>query len=256
MAFLSPSDRIPFLSSIAGLVAGLLVVNILALAGIPKRSASDLAIAHPRISAAAARDFVAAWQKMLNGTWYVESNFVRKADNGKSANSYIKQVQRFPDHLRDQDGTVDAEIRGRHILCVPSSGAAPLCNDTGPASTNQRSIDTTIDKLRANVLGNTRSYSVTRDGSNCFSLYVEPNRVTPQWGSKATFCFDPQSGALSSSKIVKDHATDTTVAKMIRNIVTDSDFALPAKVVSNVSVSPPTTTARRDSLAPTTIWKR
>jgi hypothetical protein len=77
--------------------------------------------------------------------------------------------------------------------------------------------------LATYVRGAGALYAV-RDEGNCFRLRLRLRVLSPPYGERARFCFDPATGAPVRSEIEKREGVDRTVAISVRARPTDDDL--------------------------------
>lgn len=179
--------------------------------------------------AAARKDFLQAWERSLRGTWHVVSSFER-AGKGATAplQGQLDTVQRPPDRLERQFGSVTGRVGGRLVGCTPGPDGQPRCRDGGPAASYDEDVQAELDRLDPYVGGDHPLYRVTAEGNGCFRLDREFEYLAPPYGDQARFCFDAATGARVLTEVHLAEATDITRAVTVVATVTDSDLTLPA----------------------------
>jgi hypothetical protein len=206
---------------VAGLVVGSIVAGAIAANGWPHRATVHSA---PTGSVVDARAFLATWERSREGTWFVEARFERFKDGRRVLSTTLRIGQRPPDRLREGLGTIQAVRGGRRLACAPDAAAAVRCRDGGPAAPYRDEVRAELAVLRTYVVGPGRLYAVVAEPGTCFELRLRGGYLTPPYGQRARFCFDPATGAPIRSEINRLEATDRTVATAVRRRVTDADL--------------------------------
>ena len=211
----------PFLAAAAGAVAGVVACVGLATTGWPKDD--EPPPPGPRESAAAASRFLVAWERSRLGTWAVEARFDRVTAAGRTLRIDIHMAQRPPDRLITGLGTVNSRRNGERLACAPDAEGVVHCRPGGPAPPYADEVDAELRILATYVRGPTAFYAVAYDG-DCFRLRLRQRVLSPPYGERARFCFDPATGAPTRSEITKVQARDRTVAVSVRPTVSDDDL--------------------------------
>ena len=181
---------------------------------------------------AAAESFLDAWAASRAGTWKVDATFERTPASGTGKlSSPLEMVQRPPERLVRQFGSVTGVIDGKEVGCAPAPSGSVKCRSGGPVDYDKE-VATEIERLQAYVAGPVPIYSVTRGGPGCFVLDRQIEYLAPPYGDHAQFCFDAKTGALVKIEVVRPEATDVTTAVLVTSDVADADLALPAAMES------------------------
>ena len=178
----------------------------------------------PVESAAAAEDFVEAWERSRRGTFVVVSTFTRTTTDGRELEARSVVVQRPPDRLAAQGGSVTGRIGGERIVCDPTPDDQVRCQRTPAVGDAESEVVAEVEQLRGYVSGPAPLYRVAADGP-CFRLRLARALAAPPYGTRAHFCFDPATGAPSRTEVERREGTDVVVADEIRPSVTDADLA-------------------------------
>ena len=207
---------------LAGIVAGVLVgaAGVAAMVVTDETTEDD----QPAESGAAARAFVAAWDRRLRGTWVVTATFTRTFNDRRTLTGEIREAQRPPDRLRRGLGSTEGRVGDRRLACTAVEGAATQCREAGAALPYDEEVRRELGLLSGYVRGRDRLYAVTEDGG-CFRLRLLRRLLAPPYGDAARFCFDGATGALRSVEVRRDRALDETRAIEIRATVTDADLS-------------------------------
>ena len=176
--------------------------------------------------------FLSAWAASRAGTWKVDATFERTPASGTGKLSTpLEMVQRPPDRLVRQFGSVTGVIDGKEIGCAAGPTDKVQCRN-GATVDYDEEVATELKRLQAYVAGPVPIYAVTRDGASCFRLDRQIEYLAPPYGDHARFCFDPKTGAIVKTEVVRPEATDVTTAVNVTGDVTDADLALPAPISS------------------------
>jgi hypothetical protein len=212
----------PFLAAGVGAVVGAIVVVVLAVAGWPPPEDGDGS--EPFVgSAAAASRFLAAWERSLRGTWVVDARFERVTAAGRRLTLDIHTAQRPPDRLSAGQGRIEARAGGRRLGCASGEDDVLRCREEGSARPYDDEVADDLRTLTTYVSGSGALYAVRGEG-DCFQLRLRLGVLSPPYGERARFCFDPATGAPVRSEIEKVEAVDRTVAISVRDQVTDDDL--------------------------------
>jgi len=210
------------LGAAAGIATGLVVAVVLVVGGSFDGRLTAVPVAD------ATEPFMAAFQRSLDGTYYVQANYTRTLTDGRQLTSRSLVVQRPPDSLRRQFGSISGTVDSKVVTCSGTTGGTtgdfhcgPSVAAPDPAQTRQ----TTLDNLRT-YFADPAVYRVTADGPDCFELTQNRPSTSLPYGSEARFCFDPDTGAIRLLREKLDGATDQFEATLIRGQVTGSDFSL------------------------------
>ena len=98
------------------------------------------------------------------------------------------------------------------------------CRSDGRARPFAAEVEDDIDLLRGYVLGPTSFYGVRSDGRDCFALRLRRVVLSPPYGLRARFCFDPVNHAPVRAEVTRKEARDRTVAVRVRSDPTEADL--------------------------------
>lgn len=213
----------PLVAIIAGLVVGLLGVVGLAGAGWPDHE-GDETVAAPAESATAARAFVARWRASRLATWAVDADFLRVMADGRRLAFDVHMAQRPPDRLVTGPSSLDARVGNERRACGADQADVVGCRQAGVARPYEAEVEDDIDVLRGYVLGRSAFYGVRVDGPDCFALRLRGPVLSPPYGERARFCFDPATSAPVRAEVWRKEATDRTTAVEVRSTPTDADL--------------------------------
>jgi hypothetical protein len=215
-----PRFSAPVRGALAGAVVGIVLTMLLVV--------TDHDPATPRSGPVVAAAFIADWRHQLEGTYVEVMRFERRTAAGGHLVSEQIVAQRPPDTFSSGFGTIEARRGDRLLACGQGASGQLDCRDAGPAPPYRMVVDQRVANVASYLQGETRIYDVRRQSRHCYQLkQVVPVRtaLSLPFGTEATFCFDPVSGALRSRRTVRPSAVETLVATSIRTFVTDADLA-------------------------------
>ncbi len=221
----------PANGAVAGVIVGVLIVTLMNVFDVGSRSSNTDELPTITTSPAAADVFVDAWTRMKSTTWVIDSSYVRKTDDGRQYSGSVHEAQKPPNHIRVALGTVDAQVNGRQYACgVGPDGATTACRDGGAVLEYNARLTSEIDELKSQVTGADRLYDIGIAKADCYVAYARAAAHSARplpWGTKARFCFDRDSGAISSSTYERPGSSDSVIATSISRNVPESEFKLP-----------------------------
>lgn len=190
----------------------------------------------PRMSDAPAptavpEELAAAWERSRSGTFVVSGTYERSSPvTGASLASEDVLAQRPPDRLHRQLGGIEGRRDDRLLLCpAPRTGdddVEPCRLGAASGRTYAEDVALEVAGIRSLTTGPDPLY-VVRAGRDAGCYLLDLQRPDPRapFGLEASFCFDPSTGAPSSSRV--EHpggVVEVTVATSIRTDVTDADL--------------------------------
>ncbi len=179
---------------------------------------------------AAAASFLDVWAKSRASTWKVDATFERTPASGTGKlSSPLEMVQRPPERLTRQFGSVTGLIDGKDVGCAPGPDGTVKCRSGGALAYDDE-VATELKRLGTYVSGPVPIYAVAVDGQGCYRLDRQIEYLSPPYGDHARFCFDPKTHALVKVEVVRREATDLTTAVQVTGDVADADLALPAPI--------------------------
>lgn len=182
----------------------------------------------PVHGAEATAEFLQAWSASRYGTYVVEAEFVRRADDGAELRSAVRVAQDPPTRVVVQFDGVDAQVDGRPLRCTTDPAGEVLCGPEGEGgSSYDETVDAEIETLLGYLVGDPPLYSVEGDGDGCFDLTLERDLPLAPYGEQARFCFDEDTGAMTLARIERVEATDETRATSVSPDVQPSDLEPP-----------------------------
>jgi hypothetical protein len=215
-----PAIVTPATGLAAGVVAGVVGVAVLAGLGWPSGDEDPAGG-----ESAAATAFVDAWRRSRLATWVVDGRFERRVGDRVVLAVDVHRAQRPPDRLSVGFGAVDARAGGRRLACAEDDAGVVTCRDGGPAPPYAEEVDDEIELLRRYVAPD-GLYTVAAEPGGCFRLRLRRAMLTPPYGQRARFCFDPETGAPVRAELERLEATDRTVAVRVDAHPTDEDLVV------------------------------
>lgn len=184
------------------------------------------------VDSVAADRFARAWERTREGTYLARGTYERRSEvTGASLSGEDVVAQRPPRRLHRQMGGVEGRDDDRLLVCpAPPAGEedrpAPctLAPPSGP--TYARDVADEVAAVRSMSSGDQPLYEVREPRPGCFEL--RQLRVEPRapFGVRASFCFDPATGAVAMSRVRHEGGiVEVVVATSIRSTVTDADLA-------------------------------
>jgi len=217
----------------AAIVGGLVLVGaVAAVIDRPDRDDAPPASTAPPTSApdpAAVAAFLAAWERSRTAPFVLEADYRQERGGVVVQEGPQRTVQRPPDRLVEQFGSIDGRLGSRRVGCAPGPTGALACRWGSDAPPFDDEVATELRRLRGYVEGDRPLYRVTADADGaCFDLALALRFPVPPYGERARFCFDAATGAPVHQEVVRGDVVDRTVARSVR-VPTAADLALPAE---------------------------
>jgi hypothetical protein len=210
--------RPALLAGLAGALVGVVVSALLVTAWRDEPVVTD--------GPEAASAFLDAWERSRLETYYVRSEVMRTTPNGE-LESELEVAQRPPDVVRRQYGGLWGRQGDRTISCaVDPKGGAPCGPGEETRPPYEEEVADEVARLEAYVVGSHPLYRVTTTGDGCFDLVLTQLFPDPSYGTDARFCFDDETGAMISNRIVREEGTEVMEAVEVRAEVDERDLAL------------------------------
>jgi len=143
----------------------------------------------------------------------------------------VHQAQNPPDAVEIGNGTVSARRGATEVACGPGASGTGLTCRSAPAPLPwAQDVDQQLALLRADVSGPGAYYTVsgTPDGCWTLTLAVPPAAAPAVLGLGSTYCLDPLTHALRSSRVQRAGALDVVTVTDAHAPATAADLALPA----------------------------
>ena len=224
MAGSSPLGASPLGAMVAGVLAGSLVAAAVLGAGWAPDRTDEF-----RTDPEAVAGFLASWERSRTETYRLESSFRRTVEGRSGIASTQEIVQRPPERLVSQSGSVEARLDGRLVSCATGPDEELQCRDRGPAPPYEDEVAEELERLEGYVRDERRPpYFVDRvDGCFRLRLAIELPAASRTYGETARFCFDPETGALLRSVVTREGSEDVTEMVALTDEVDDRDLRLP-----------------------------
>lgn len=207
------------LAALAGVTVGIVVAGLVVGSGLLRDR--EAPVPKPE----ATQEFIAAFQRSLDSTYVVRANFTRTLESGRTLESSTFVAQRPPDRIERQFGGITGTVAGHQIMCSGATGGAFHCGPAAAATDANATLAQQLVNLRS-YFADPALYRVVRADDECFELtQIRPLALAP-YGSSATMCFDPPTGAMRYLTQTLEGATDTFEAFEIRPFASDQDFSL------------------------------
>lgn len=207
-----------------GGVAGAVVGSVVALALILGGAVDSRVAKVPGADASA--EFLAAYQRSLEGTYVVQADFTRRLDSGATLTSSAMVAQRPPDTIRRQFGGISGTIGGKIVGCTTEPDGTFHCSPAADAPPFEETVQQSVETMTSYFTEAPPLYRAVRYGSDCFELIQNrPSAILP-YGSQARFCFDDATGAIKVLIERLEGAIDSFEATEIRGSVSPQDFSL------------------------------
>jgi hypothetical protein len=220
----------PTRSVATGVLGGVVLGVVLAVAVV---ASGWLDRSEPEHGDEAIASFLEAWRGHRDGTYVVDATFVRTTPDGGRLESAVHVAQRPPERVAVQFESVDATVDGRPLRCLEGEddGGAPqlYCAPSEQGADHDEVVAEELRVWLGYLVGERPLYDVASDGEGCFDLDRVRDLPYLPYGDHARFCFDEETGAMTSSRIERVEATDVMEATSVRAEVTDDDLLLPAQ---------------------------
>lgn len=234
--------RKPVGGAFFGFMVGVALVGLLIAIGVPPTDRRSSAFSEvlkskgrPAVEENASEQLVNAWRNKLTGNYMVTSDFKRTASDGREISQTSISAKSGNDEVLVSGGDVTSTFDQKRLVCTaPNETAASAARSScrGPVPVDPANEDEQeLANVSNLVLGRGARYLVTQRPDSCFEVRARQVANSPavaltalQWGNSAVFCFDEQSGAVTSSRIFKDAAIDVSTSKSIQNNITRNDL--------------------------------
>ena len=174
----------------------------------------------------AAEALVVAWNRWRTSTFVSSGTWTRTLDGTDAPlTGDVYLAQDPPRRLVIRLGSVTEEIDGTLTVCDAARDEVivPGCSEVTSSRSYDERVAAEMSLILRYVIGDARIYDVARV-DDCFQVELQPAALRSPWGRAAEFCFDEESGALRSSRVRRQSATDVETTTAIRVEVTDADF--------------------------------
>lgn len=176
----------------------------------------------------AATDFLAAWARSTRATFRSVSEFRRTSTStGAELTDRLVVAQRPPDRLALGRTGGRGLVDGRRLLCTVRAEELQ-CEAADAERTYDEDAARRLARLEEYVSGPRPLYAVAEgEGGgegDCFALRLARTIPAPPLGEAAHYCFDPATGAPTSTRIERVEATDEYTVVELEPEVTDADL--------------------------------
>src|SRR3954447_14532665 len=124
--------------ALAGVAVGVAIGAVLVAVGVVDSRATP----PPRPDASG--DFLAAYQRSLEGTYVVHATFTRVLDSGATLSSAALVAQRPPDVIRRQFGGISGTVAGSQIACSTEADGSFHCAPGAAAPPYEQTVATSV----------------------------------------------------------------------------------------------------------------
>ena len=164
----------------------------LALARVAAVTTTSAPTAPPASRPAAASRFLAAWERSLRGTWVVDARFERVTAAGRRLDTRGPHgpAPARPARRRARARSTPAWA-GARLACAPDEDGRGALPGGGPAPVpTPRRWPRSCARSPPTSRGAGALYAVREEG-DCFRLRLRLRVLSPPYGERARFCFDP-----------------------------------------------------------------
>jgi hypothetical protein len=173
--------------------------------------------------------FLDAWARSQSATFRTVADFTRESKStGAVLTRRIVVAQRPPDRLRVDNAGATGLVDGRRVTCTYGEDEALHCDDAEARVTYEQQAERQLDTIRGYVTDDPALYTVEADlgtdDGDCFDLGLAIEMVAPPLGVRSRYCFDPETGAPTLSRVESVEAVDTVRTIQVQDEVTDADL--------------------------------
>ncbi|MEZ5166134.1 MAG: hypothetical protein R2695_06465 [Acidimicrobiales bacterium] len=206
----------------------LVVLGVAALVADDEPDSEPVTLSFPAVThdAAAATELVKDWYRWRTATFVTVGTWTRTLDGtDEPLTGEVRMAQDPPRRLSERLGAVSDRIDGTVVSCDRSTGEllAPDCAQAAGRRTYEEYVDDEMHLVVAYVIGDQRIYDVERDDDGCYHVELGADAVESR-GAGPGVLLRRSLGALRSSRIRRQNATDEETTTSIRVEVTDADF--------------------------------
>jgi hypothetical protein len=168
--------------------------------------------------------------------------------DGRQLTSASQVVQRWPDRISRQFGSVTGTIDGREQNCATDISGVFSCTPIGdpvadPAAVADKALQAELTRFGEYFSATSPPlYEVNPDGKGCFRFTQRVLYPDPPYGERARFCFDTDSGALVLlRRELRNGTIEVTEFDQVRTDVTANDLSTLYQPGFEVQVPVPAT---------------
>jgi hypothetical protein len=174
------------------------------------------------------QQFLDAMARSREVTFRSIAAFTRTSNStGAELRYQLITAQRPPDRLRiDQNGATGL-VDGRRLACTFRDQQLQ-CDSAQAERTYEQDAARQLETLRGYVTGDQPLYRTVADlgtdVGDCFELRLERRIVAPPLGIVSRYCFDPETGAPTDTRVEAVEAVDVVHTLHLEAEVTDADL--------------------------------
>jgi hypothetical protein len=173
--------------------------------------------------------FVEAWLGGVTATYRLEGVVVRQRQD-QTLELPLTLVERPPDYLRNQAGTIEQRLGDRLTTCSPAPGGHGGClEQTTAAPTLDDLVDGHRRAMTGLVTGPDPAYQAVAEGDHCWLLVARHQARAEALGLQSRLCFDPGSGALIGRWTNLGPVIEELRVDRFSTEVSDGDLRLPGR---------------------------
>ncbi len=182
--------------------------------------------------------FLDAWFHYRTSDLSIEWAFERRRDDGEVLASPAVLVQRPPDRLYGLLGSVSGTYQGTLVNCDALSDER-RCFESATSADYLDQMRTEQGTRSTFFLGQPPLYQLAAAGAGCFDVTSVGAASFLPWGESAQFCFDPATGALTSSTIDYGALVESFQALSVSADVTEDQFNALLATEEAATTGPP-----------------
>jgi hypothetical protein len=206
------------------LLAALVLAALLAVTVVAALSDED----DPDDPVDAPQAFLDAWARSNTATYRSVADFTRTSNStGAVINHQQIVAQRPPDRLRIDGNGATGLVDGRRLSCSFRNQRLH-CLDGPARRTLAEEADDQLATLESYVTGDTPLYGTEAElgteSGDCFELSLLREIVAPPLGIRSRYCFDPETGAPTDTRVEAVEAVDELHTVQLAGEVTDADL--------------------------------
>lgn len=162
-------------------------------------------------------EFLDAYEASFDGPYALTGEF--EFANADAATRQQVRRARVDDRSLDQVGSGAVVTRDGELRRCSDDGTQFLCTQPEPEPTPASRRNELADEL---VKGD--GFTVAQKADGCFLLTANGDGTFSLFGFETTYCFDAETGAISSKITVKGRRTESFIAQSITAQVTEDDL--------------------------------
>jgi hypothetical protein len=176
----------------------------------------------------APQQFLDAWARSRAATYRSVSDFTRTSNSTDAElNRRIVIAQRPPDRLRIDNTGATGLVDGQRLICTFRNDRLH-CQSAEAQRTYDQEVAQQLATLEGYVTGEDPLYDVDADldtdVGDCFELGLQERMVAPPLGIVSRYCFDPETGAPTDTRVEAVEAVDEIHTVRLEPEVSDADL--------------------------------